>query len=249
VLEPTELQRLRQEKRECFLVYYAAARLQGLRVPEFRFLPEETQADILCIWRSYKAARTEGERFLFSLGDAEQVQHAARNAPVGKFVGDSLYVHRSAEDRLLPLSRIQIFAARQIVGQQEYDLVKLSADGRKVSFLKYPGFDTIAHPALASSVSVYLPKADYGYRDFSSSENPPILHRKDSLVDETYPLYDKFAALSRQEEKCSLLSRPDIGQREGWNRILAELGLRICGHRVLRQKSAPGLDRALVGAK
>ena len=227
---------MRHEKRESLLVYYAASRLQGLRLPGFSSLPQDVQADILSIWPSYRLARAEGDQFLFSLGNAEQVQLAARNAPVGKIVGESLYVHRSAEDQLRPLSRLQIFAARQIVGEQEYELVKLSTDGRKVSFLRYPDFDRVAHPALVSSLLVYLPKADYSYQEFSSSDSPPILHRKELLVDETYPLYEKFASLTRQEEKYSLLSRPDIGHLKSWERILAEMAFHIRGHRLLRRK-------------
>lgn len=236
VLDPSELQRLRGEKRDDFLVYYAATRLQGAKLPRFSLLPEEVQADILAIWSSYKLARDEGEQFLFSLGDAERVQAATRESGIGKYVVDSLYVHRSAEDQLPALSRLQIFAARQIVGDQPYEILKISADGRKVSFLSYPEFDQVAHPSLVSALSVYLPKADYSYREYSATSNPPILHRKDALVDETYPLHQKFKSLTAQEDKRSLLSRPDIGHRESWERVLAEAGYQIQGHRLLRRK-------------
>ena len=109
----------------------------------------------------------------------------------------------------------------------------------KVSFLRYPGFDNDAHPCLQSSLAVYLPRADYGFRDFSHSENPPILHRKDALVDETYPLYQKFAFLTRQEEKRALLSRPDIGRKRDWEKVLRQAGLEVRGHRLFRRKSWP----------
>jgi len=39
------------------------------------------------------------------------------------------------------------------------------------------------------------------FRDYSSSDNPPILHRKETFVDQTYPNYEKFAKLTAQEEK------------------------------------------------
>jgi hypothetical protein len=65
-----------------------------------------------------------------------------------------------------------ILAARQIVGDVEYDLIKISLDGKKLSFLRYPDFDDIAHPELAYSVRVYLPTASYGIKHFSNSENP-----------------------------------------------------------------------------
>ena len=157
------------------------------------------------------------------------------HSSVGKLVSDSLYAHRSLVDQLPPLSRLQIIAASQIVGDVDYDLVKLSADGRKVSFLRYPNFDTDAHPSLAHSLAVYLPKTEYFYREFRDSDNPPILHRKDTLVDDTYPLYQKFLSLTKQEEKRSLLSRSDIGHKANWERLLAEAGLTVRGHRLMRR--------------
>jgi DNA phosphorothioation-associated putative methyltransferase len=234
LLDPGQLQALKRQRRENFLVYYAASRLDGLKVPRFNLLPPETQGEILSIWPSYKQAREEGEAFLFSLGNREKVRAALMNSSVGKFVGDSLYAHCSAEEQLPPLGRLQIFAARQLVGDVSFDLLKLSADGRKVSFLRYPEFDSDAHPALYSALSVYLPKADYNYREYVDSENPPILHRKETLVDNTYPLYEKFAALTQQEDKRGLLSRPDIGFKQSWERILEELAFRIRGHRLMR---------------
>ena len=239
VLDPAEIESLRLQKREDFLVCYGAMRLQGMRVTRAALLPAETQADIRSLWPSYRAARAEGERFLFSLGDPRQAAAAAQAASVGKRVAGSLYAHRSAEEQLPALNRLQLFAARQIVGDTEYDVLKLAADGQKVSFLRYPGFDNDAHPCLQSSLAVYLPRADYGFRDFSHSENPPILHRKDALVDETYPLYQKFAFLTRQEEKRALLSRPDIGRKRDWEKVLRQAGLEVRGHRLFRRKSWP----------
>jgi hypothetical protein len=51
----------------------------------------------------------------------------------------------SEEPLLPPLLRLIVFAARQIVGDVECDLIKLSVDGRKVSFLRYPGGLIEAH--------------------------------------------------------------------------------------------------------
>jgi DNA phosphorothioation-associated putative methyltransferase len=103
-------------------------------------------------------------------------------------------------------------------------------DGRKVSFLNYKDFDDVAHPELFNSVHVYLPSASYTIRDYSSSENPPILHRKESLVDPLYPNYGSFAELTRQEDDFGLLSRSDVGFRSAWLRLLEDRGLQIIGH-------------------
>jgi DNA phosphorothioation-associated putative methyltransferase len=73
------------------------------------------------------------------------------------------------------------------------------------------------------------------YRDYTSAANPPILHRKETFVTPDYPLYKKFARLTRQEEKWGLLDDTNsIGTREGWNRRLHERQAELRGHRLIR---------------
>ena len=226
VLDPAELESIRRQKREEFLIYYGAMRLQGLRVPRASLLPDETQADIRSIWPSYRAARVEGERFLFSMGDPEQTASAVKSAPVGKLVVDALYAHRSTEEQLPALNRLQLFAARQIVGELEYDVLKLSADGQKISFLRYPGFDKYAHPGLQSSLVVYLPKADYSFRDFSHSRKPAdsasqgrFSRRNVSTASEVCvpvtPGREAFAALTTRHRAQSRLGKGPAPNRPG----------------------------------
>jgi DNA phosphorothioation-associated putative methyltransferase len=107
-------------------------------------------------------------------------------------------------------------------------------DGRKVSFLNYRNFDEEAHPALLHSVRVHLPSASYAIRDYSSSDNPPILHRKETFVDPLYPEYGTFAELTHQEEELGLLSQPDIGLRNQWQRLLDAHQVLIAGHTLLK---------------
>ena len=68
-----------------------------------------------------------------------------------------------------------------------------------------------------------------------SSENPPILHRKESFVDPLYQNYSAFSELTRQEEDLGLLSRVDIGFKAEWLRLLAETHLQIVGHQLRDQ--------------
>ncbi len=73
------------------------------------------------------------------------------------------------------------------------------------------------------------------FRNYSASENPPILHRKETFVDKTYPNYEKFAKLTAQEEKYELLTNPiSIGTRRNWQQRLTEKNVQIKGHRVIR---------------
>jgi DNA phosphorothioation-associated putative methyltransferase len=226
------LEEKRNKRREDILTYIAMMRLQGLKSVPFRALPPQLRADIKMVWPTYRAALQEGEGFLYQIGKSDVVRAACQNAPVGKHLPDDLYVHRSAEDQLGALLRLLVFAGKQIVGEPEYNVVKISTDGRKVSFLQYRDFDTEGHPELLHGLRVYLPRAEYSIRDYSSSLNPPILHRKETLVDSLYPNYSMFCQLTEQEVELGLLSRADIGNRNAWATLLRENGLGINGHKL-----------------
>jgi len=243
----------REQRKRDFLTYYSMMRLEGMPPVKFAALPADIRADVKAIWGSYRAARQAGEEFLFRLGDADAVRADIAASGVGKKLPDALYVHPSAEEQLGTLTRLLIFAARQVVGDVEYDLVKVTGDGRRVSFLKYDDFDGSPHPELQYSVLVYLPKADYSIRGYTDSLNPPILHRKETFIDPLHPRYAEFADLTRQEEEHGLLSRPDIGTKVKWEELLTREGLQIEAHTlasramgVEMQAKAPAGRRARV---
>lgn len=234
VLSPDSVQDARRRRKEDILTYAAMMRLQGLKAVPFRLLSHELRADIKMLWPSYAQALKEVDQFLFQIGDIATVRRACQSSPIGKKLPDAFYIHRSAEEQMGALLRLLVFAARQIVGEVDYNILKISANDRTVSFLKYDDFDEEAHPSLRYSLRIYLPRAEYQIRDYSSSLNPPILHRKELLVDPLHPCYKTFLDLTTREEKLGLLSRSDIGTKEGWQAVLTESGLAISGHDVHR---------------
>jgi DNA phosphorothioation-associated putative methyltransferase len=233
LLSEADIEVIRRRKRDELLLYISMMKLQGLRYPPFRCLPAPIQADLKLLWPSYQLAQKDGEAFLFQIGHETTVRDAILASKVGKQLPDARYFHRSSLDQLAPLLRLIVFAASQVVGQVEFDVVKLSLDGRKVSFLRYPLFDEEPHPALAYSIKVHLPTATHGLRDYQDSPNPPILHRKDSLVDPLHPLYADFRALTLNEEELGLLSRSDIGFRNQWASTLEAMRLQLSGHTII----------------
>ena len=220
----------RAQRRQDILTYLAMLKLDNIKPPGFLKLPVTIQSDIKAIWKNYAEALVEGEQFLFSIGKPEVVANVCANCPVGKQLPSHLYVHRSAEDELPPLLRVLLFAGKEIVGELPYDLVKFAKDGRAISFLQYQSFDEDPHPALLRSVKVYLPKTTYGIREYLSSPNPPILHRKETFVLQSYPHFAKFKKLSEDEDSLGLLSLPDIGYRQPWELLLRSRGVKIENH-------------------
>lgn len=187
LLAEADVENVRRRKREELLVYVSMMRLQGLQHPPFRVLPTSVQADIKMLWPNYQAALKDGDAFLFQMGNPAAVRTAIAQAGIGKYLPEAVYIHRAYVTQLPSLLKILLFAASQIVGDVEHELVKISLDGRKVYYLRYPDFDGVEHPALEYSVTVHLPTASHSFRDYRDSQNPPILHRKETFVDALYP--------------------------------------------------------------
>jgi DNA phosphorothioation-associated putative methyltransferase len=149
---------------------------------------------------------------------------------VGKVVHSHTYVHKSNVSKLPQGKRILLAKALMLVGEYEYDLVKFSNDETGLSILRYPNFDRDPHPTIAYSVKVILPSKHVCFTNYANSANPPILHRKETLVSPEYRHYAKFKALTEAEEAAGLLSRRDIGNKNQWAALLKTKNLTIKGH-------------------
>ena len=155
-----------------------------------------------------------------------------QRSPIGKRLPDALYVHASALEHLDPtLKAIEKKARTNAALAEKATLVKFSIDKPQIAYLFYPDFDTEAHPALQSSIQVNLESLQATDRDYSTTDNPPVLHRKETFVAPDHPLYATFTWLTRQEEALGLLDDPrGIGFRHAWEQRLQERKLVIHGH-------------------
>jgi hypothetical protein len=71
------------------------------------------------------------------------------------------------------------------------------------------------------------------------SENPAILHRKEAYVTSDYPLYEKFAKLTKQEIIWGLLKdNKAISNLQGWQEVLKNHCTELQGHRLIWSKDA-----------
>lgn len=223
-------QEIIEKRRQDLLVYVALSRFQ--RRPQLTALPEALRADIKTFFGTYKRACHEGDKLLFSLGQPSYIQTACHQSLIGKFVGNALYVHISVLNNLNPTLRVYEGCASRTFGQLEQTtIIKFRADKPKVSYLYYPDFDTDPHPALYTSMQANLISLYVDFRDYSTSKNPPILHRKETFVTSEYPNYKKFIKLTSQEEKLGLLTNPiSIGTKKGWEQRLKDCNVVIKNH-------------------
>lgn len=220
--------------RENLLVYLSLSAFDGR--PRMGALPTDVQRDVKQLFGSYRAATAEADRLLFSLRSDDELTRAAQNLTAGKILPDAIYFHSSVIPTLPPLLRVYEGCGTVLAGSVSAPVVKLHRLRRKVSYLFYPDFERDPHPALHASLRADLRTLDIRFKDFRSSANPPILHRKETLLAAEHPLYQRFARLTAQEEKADLLGIPGIGRRDAWNRLLQEEGWRLVGHRLLRNQ-------------
>jgi DNA phosphorothioation-associated putative methyltransferase len=223
--------------RDNLLVYLALSTFGGR--PRMGTLPADLQRDIKSLFGSYRTASAEADQLLFSLRSENELARAATNLPAGKMLPDAMYFHATAIPALPPLLRVYVGCGAALVGTVPANVIKLHRQQRKVSYLFYPEFERDPHPALQASLRADLRTFDIRFRDFRGSANPPILHRKEALLNPDHPLYQKFARLTAQEEKADLLGVPGIGRRDAWNRLLQEEGWRLAGHRLLKIADRP----------
>ena len=120
---------------------------------------------------------------------------------------------------------------------EEANILKLHRFSGKISYLAYPDFETDPHPALATCVKLNMRSRQIDFYDYRPSENPPVLHRKETFLAPTYKLFAKFDRLTKQEKQHGLLDdSATIGTRNGWQARLLERGFRLAGHRVVRRR-------------
>ena len=237
VTGPEDWDRISAERSEDLLVFIALAQF-GQRA-RFGQLPRELQLDVRALFSSYKRACALADALLFSVGNPKNIERACNGSPVGKLTRSALYVHGSTLQEMPSMLRLYEGCAQALVGAVEgANIVKLHRSKPAVSYLSYPDFDKDPHPALDNALLVDLQTFRVQYRDYSDSDNPPILHRKEEFVSNSYPLCERFSRLTKQEEHRGLYEAVErIGTRNGWNLMLEKKGWSLRGHRLVRQLS------------
>jgi DNA phosphorothioation-associated putative methyltransferase len=246
---PQEWDAISDRRRQDLLVYLALSHF-GHR-PKLRDLTPVVQNDIKSLFGGYQQACAAADLMLMSLGNLEIIEERCKQSEIGQKRPNSLWVHVSAIESLDPVLRLYEGCASRTIGRpQDANIVKFHFRKPKIAYLFYPEFDTAPHPALHTSMAIDLRDLHVHYRDYDPTDNPPLLHQKDLLVTTDYPLYDKFAKLTRQEKDWGLLDDVrSIGDRRGWQKCLDDHCAELKGHRVVWQKDADPYRAKLVRAQ
>jgi DNA phosphorothioation-associated putative methyltransferase len=215
-------------------VYLALAQFGQGR--SLRKLTGAMRSDIKAFFGNYDEACEVADRLLFKIGEPGVIKKACQQSKIGKLLPTALYIHISALNELDPKLRLyEGCASRNIGGTEDANIIKIHTDKPCISYLYYPDFETISHPALRWSMLIDLRDLSVRFRDYTEQENLPILHRKETFLSQNHPLYPKFAKFTKAEEAAGLFSETKtIGNQQGWARRLAECHVQIKGHRLYR---------------
>ena len=153
-----------------------------------------------------------------------------KDISVGKQLPDSVYTHKSAFKSIpKPLQSVISNVAKALkIEDSEWNIIKFYKRDFKVAFLNYPDFDDYAYPPLNQSITVDLQKLSQRKADYSKSDNPPILHRKETFVEASYPLIELFREITLEGEEAGLFEKTrTIGFRKNWERLISSRGLKL----------------------
>ncbi|MEU4332885.1 DNA phosphorothioation-associated putative methyltransferase [Nonomuraea dietziae] len=203
----------------------------------FGCLPLSVQLDVRAFFSSYKEACMRSDRLLLKLRDDAYVRGTMNGSKVGKLTPTALYVHRRAIDHMPVVLRLYEHCASLAAGRpQEWTLAKLRHQGRGVSWLDYPEFDTDPHPRLRSSYMVDLTTFKTSHMSYEQSENRPLLHRKHEFLHPDDPDVPKYRRLTDSELRAGLYANPHlIGTEQGWEAELVRCGRQLRGHRLIKR--------------
>lgn len=150
---------------------------------------------------------------------------------VGKHVRGALYVHRRAIAELAPDARAKVDKATVMSGRLSWNVARLQ--GNIVGLLEYEDFDSAAFPRLIASTRLNLSTGETRHTDFSRSDNPLILHRKEQLVSDRDPRVSRWAETTRRLVEKGLFNNSHlIGRLKPWTERLADAGLLVVGDEV-----------------
>ncbi|MHA7590175.1 DNA phosphorothioation-associated putative methyltransferase (plasmid) [Vibrio harveyi] len=168
---------------------------------------------------------------------------------VGKQLPDAIYLHKDSFSALPKVLTQFILAVAKAVNldEEDWNLVKLFKKEFRLSLLHYPDFYTDSYPALEQSLNVDLSKLSHKITGYRESENPPILHRKETMVLPTSEYYEHFVSLTQEGENAGLYENSRlIGFKRSWENLIARHGYELVDGRLFRCSSVTTQEEAWI---
>ncbi|MGL5602907.1 MAG: DNA phosphorothioation-associated putative methyltransferase [Silvania sp.] len=168
---------------------------------------------------------------------------------IGKQLPDAIYIHRDAFSALPDTLRQFIWAVAKAVKLEdsEWNLVKLFKKEFRVSLLHYPDFYSDSYPSLRQSLNVDLKKLSHRITKYDVSDNPPILHRKETMILPDNEYFQHFRLLTQEGEDAGLYANSHlIGFKISWNNLISHHGYSLVDGRIVRSKLSLKKEKSII---
>ncbi|PNI05977.1 hypothetical protein C1N32_02990 [Vibrio diazotrophicus] len=170
---------------------------------------------------------------------------------LGKHLPDAVYLHRDAFSALPKnLSQFIPAVAKAVnLDEDSWNLVKLFKKEFRLSLLHYPNFYNDSYPSLRQSLNVDLTKLSHKITSYEETENPPILHRKETMILPESGYYEHFVSITQEGENAGLYENSRlIGFKNSWENLIERHGYELVDGRLFRSSSVQqindsGIDR------
>jgi hypothetical protein len=159
---------------------------------------------------------------------------------IGKKVFDDLYIHKSAIDLLAEDSYKNLITSAISLLPLEIrgsiNVYKINTKTGRISLLEYTEFEAEPFPTLLSSWVIEPHTEIATHRTYRNSLNPPILHRKELLVDIRHPKFKEWTILTKEAESIGLFGKTrTIGFKKNWEALISEKGYELTGDKFAKK--------------
>lgn len=155
--------------------------------------------------------------------DFDQYQKLVKQVRFGKDLPTAVYIHKSALSHLPEqLGSLVIRIAKALkIDPRQWHLLKLNKRDFKITLLSYPTFFDEPYPSLNKSYTIDLSKLSVREANYRKSENPPILHRRETFLAPDHPQIAFFSDFTKEGEAIGLYENTrSIGFKQSWARLI-----------------------------
>ena len=155
----------------------------------------------------------------------EEYRDLVKSIRIGKHLPEAIYLHQSAISHLPENISSLALKVSKALKINRWNLLKLYKRDFKLTLLSYPTFFDEPYPALEKSYTIDLSKLSVREANYSKSENPPILHRRETFVSPDHPQRELFCIFTREGEAIGLYENTrTIGFKQSWANLIRKKG-------------------------
>lgn len=159
--------------------------------------------------------------------DFNEYQSIVKSIKLGKQLPAAIYIHQTAFEHLPEKLKSEIINWAKLVkiDSDQWHLLKLHKRDFKLTLLSYPSFFDEPYPALHHSYTIDLCKLTVREASYAKSENPPILHRRETFLAPGHPQKEYFNQFTKEGEAIGLYENTKtIGFKKSWERLIKNKG-------------------------